>query len=122
MSATVRQPGSNPVLSWYEARVTLNKGGIDKVYHCNFLCESLLDAQMRSVSMAEAEGAKFVSSECKLSEKFNTNRAGTQTAPSAASMATTPPPSPKPVWSAKEQRAANALIVVPINVEVSLYV
>jgi hypothetical protein len=119
---------------WYEAKVTLNKGGEDKVYYCNFLCESLLGAQARSVSMAQAEGGKFVHSECKLSEKYNKH---TEPEPPETTPAVDPsvaaakaryeaekkqePPKAREL-SAKEKRAIRAFTVVPINLDVTLYV
>jgi hypothetical protein len=104
---------------WYEAKVTLNKGGEDKVYYCNFLCESLLGAQARSVSMAQAEGGKFVHSECKLSEKYN--NVGREPTPPETTPAL-PAPTKVPELSAKEKRAIRAFTVVPINLDVTLYV
>ncbi len=121
MSATVPTKGpSNPRLMWYEAKVTLNKGGEDKVYYCNFLCESLLGAQARSVSMAQAEGGKFVHSECKLSDKYNHNVGREPTPPETTPAAPEPPKARE--LSAKEKRAIRAFTVVPINLDVTLYV
>ena len=122
MSATVTGP-NNPSLRWYEAKVTLNKGGENKVYYCNFLCTSLLDSQMRSVSMAQAEGATFISSECKLSDKYNRQ---TEPTPPETTGPQAPSPAPEPVkvpdLSAKEKRAIRAFTVVPINLTVTSHV
>ena len=126
MSATANVKGpSNPSLRWYEAKVTLNKGGTDKVYHCNFLCSTDIEAQLRSVSMAQAEGATFVSSEVRLSAKYNT---GVEPAPPETLKAAGPTPPPVqqekhvPELSPKEKRAMLAFVVVHTDVPVTQYV
>ena len=124
MSATANAKGpSNPSLRWYEAKVTLNKGGTDKVYHCNFLCSTDTEAQLRSVSMAQAEGAKFVSSEVRLSAKYNT---GVEPPPPETLKAAGPQPAPQekhvPELSPKEKRAMLAFVVVKTEVPATCYV
>lgn len=122
MSMPVKSVASNPTLQWYECKVTLNKGGVDKVYHCNFLCASDADAQARSASMAHAEGAKFVGSVVMLNPKYNSSPGASAPVGKVASVVVQVAKPIVKALTAKESRAIRAFVPVSIHIEPALYV